>query len=134
MCARYATGSPSRACAGACRLGGGRVLICVGIAFLAVYRGTGRKLRQQIDHELAGDASAFAHSLGSRAPLRTQAAEARRATFAPAVQRELDLALRARPRRGDRAPTSPSSLKLRPPDEGETVAEQEQRTASPCAC
>ena len=32
-------------------------LICTGIAFVAVYRGTGTQLRHQIDQELAGDAA-----------------------------------------------------------------------------
>jgi signal transduction histidine kinase len=40
-------------------------LICTGIAFAAVYRGTGAQLRSQIDHELSGDAAEFAHNLAS---------------------------------------------------------------------
>jgi signal transduction histidine kinase len=40
-------------------------LICTGIAFAAVYRGTGAQLRSQIDHELSGDAAEFAHNLTS---------------------------------------------------------------------
>ncbi len=38
-------------------------LICIGIVFVAVYRGTGTQLRGQIDRELGGDASEFAHNL-----------------------------------------------------------------------
>ncbi len=38
-------------------------LICTGIAFAAVYRGTGVQLRGQIDHEVSGDAAEFAHNL-----------------------------------------------------------------------
>ncbi|MGA2319578.1 MAG: ATP-binding protein [Solirubrobacteraceae bacterium] len=38
-------------------------LICTGIAFVAVYRGTGSQLRHQIDQEIAGDAKEFAHNL-----------------------------------------------------------------------
>jgi two-component system OmpR family sensor kinase len=38
-------------------------LICIGIVFLAVYRGTGTQLRGQIDREIGGDASEFAHNL-----------------------------------------------------------------------
>jgi signal transduction histidine kinase len=38
-------------------------LICTGIAFAAVYGGTGAQLRSQIDHELSGDAAEFAHNL-----------------------------------------------------------------------
>jgi signal transduction histidine kinase len=40
-------------------------LICTGIAFAAVYRGTGTQLRGQIDRELSGDAAEFAHNLTS---------------------------------------------------------------------
>jgi two-component system OmpR family sensor kinase len=39
------------------------VLICTGISFLAVYRGTGAQLREQIDHELADDAGGLARAL-----------------------------------------------------------------------
>ncbi len=38
-------------------------LVCTGIAFAAVYRGTGSQLRQQIDSEIAGDEAELAHSL-----------------------------------------------------------------------
>jgi len=39
------------------------VLVCTGITFVAVYRGTGTQLRNQIDHEIAGDATDLAHNL-----------------------------------------------------------------------
>jgi two-component system, OmpR family, sensor kinase len=53
------------------------ILACLGIAFVAVYRGTGTQVRRQIDAEITGDASEFAHSLALASP-RTprQAAEA----------------------------------------------------------
>ncbi len=35
-------------------------LLCTGIAFVAVYRGTGTQLRHQIDREISGDAGEFA--------------------------------------------------------------------------
>src|SRR5271168_3686655 len=38
-------------------------LACTGVAFVAVYRGTGTRLRHQIDGEIAGDAGEFAHNL-----------------------------------------------------------------------
>jgi signal transduction histidine kinase len=38
-------------------------LICTGIAFFAVYRGTGTQLRGQIDQEISGDAAELAHNL-----------------------------------------------------------------------
>lgn len=39
------------------------LLICTGISFLAVYHGTGQKLRAQVDTELNGDADELGHSL-----------------------------------------------------------------------
>jgi two-component system OmpR family sensor kinase len=39
------------------------ILICTGISFVAVYRGTGSQLRRQIDTELGGDAGELARSL-----------------------------------------------------------------------
>ncbi len=47
------------------------MLICTGITFVAVYRGTGTQLRHQIDHEIAGDASELSRTLassGARSP------------------------------------------------------------------
>jgi len=39
------------------------MLLCTGITFVAVYRGTATQLRRQIDQEIAGDASELAHNL-----------------------------------------------------------------------
>jgi signal transduction histidine kinase len=39
------------------------VLLCTGISFVAVYRGTGTQVRQQIDKEISGDAGDLAHDL-----------------------------------------------------------------------
>ena len=47
------------------------MLICTGITFVAVYRGTGTQLRHQIDQEIAGDASELSRTLpssGARSP------------------------------------------------------------------
>jgi len=41
------------------------MLICTGITFVAVYRGTGTQLRQQIDQEIAGDASELSRAVTS---------------------------------------------------------------------
>ncbi len=49
------------------------VLICTGITFVAVYRGTGSQLRHEIDHEIEGDSAELAHNLtltGARSPAR----------------------------------------------------------------
>jgi two-component system, OmpR family, sensor kinase len=54
-------------------------LVCLAIAFVAVYSGTGTQVRRQIDAEIAGDASEFAHSLSSSDP-RSSAQAAKDAT------------------------------------------------------
>jgi hypothetical protein len=41
------------------------MLVCTGITFVAVYRGTGTQLRHQIDQEIAGDAGALSRTLTS---------------------------------------------------------------------
>ena len=41
------------------------MLVCTGITFVAVYRGTGTQLRRQIDKGIAGDAAELAHNLRS---------------------------------------------------------------------
>src|SRR5450631_1677395 len=49
------------------------MLLCIGITFVAVYRGTGTQLRHQIDREITADASELSHTLASsddRSPLR----------------------------------------------------------------
>ena len=52
------------------------IVLCLGIAFVAVYRGTGSQLRGQIDGEITGDAGDFAHALsvaGALTPARASA-------------------------------------------------------------
>jgi two-component system OmpR family sensor kinase len=44
------------------------MLLCTGIVFVAVYRGTGSQVRQQIDRELAGDAAELTHNLRAAQP------------------------------------------------------------------
>ncbi len=41
------------------------MLVCTGITFVAVYRGTGTQLRRQIDQEISGDAAELVHNLTS---------------------------------------------------------------------
>ena len=43
-------------------------LLCTGIAFVAVYRGTGTQLRQQIDSEIRGYANGLTHDLARGGP------------------------------------------------------------------
>jgi two-component system, OmpR family, sensor kinase len=44
------------------------VLLCTGISFVAVYRGTGTQVRQQIDKELAGDGGDLSHDIARSHP------------------------------------------------------------------
>jgi two-component system, OmpR family, sensor kinase len=61
------------------RLGGWIALVtllCTGVAFVAVYSGTGAQLRQQIDGEIAGYANGFTHDLARGGPPTTARAHA----------------------------------------------------------
>jgi two-component system, OmpR family, sensor kinase len=103
------------------------VLICLGIAFVAVYRGTGTQVRHEIDTEIAGDASAFAHSLALANPrsARQAAQDATRYVRGQPFSSSSTLFFALIPG----APTStnvPEMFDDGPPDQGETVAEQDQ--------
>jgi two-component system, OmpR family, sensor kinase len=103
------------------------VPICLGIAFVAVYQGTGTQVRGQIDTEIAGDASAFAHAL-ERARPRSDSQVARAAERYVREQpfsASSTLLFALVP---GRTPVTnrPELLKAEPPDSGETVAEQDQ--------
>jgi two-component system OmpR family sensor kinase len=102
-------------------------LICIGIVFVAVYRGTGTQLRGQIDREIGGDASEFAHNLtDSRARTARQLAEvAGRYVRGQPFSASSTLLFAT----VSGAPTStnrPELLSPSAPDSGETVAEQDQ--------
>src|SRR5271168_4881426 len=101
------------------------VLLCTGIAFVAVYRGTGTQLRHQIDQEISGDAGEFADNLAlvrSSSPTRVAAAARRYVRDQPfGVSSTLLFAM------VPGAPTStnrPELLGRATPDEGETAAQQ----------
>ncbi len=68
------------------------MVLCTGIVFVAVYRGTGTQVRQQIDRELAGDAAEFAHNLRAAEPGSYAELAGGREGLPPhpALQRELD--------------------------------------------
>jgi two-component system, OmpR family, sensor kinase len=102
-------------------------LICIGIVFVAVYRGTGTQLRGQIDREIGGDASEFAHNLTvsrARTARALSQAGARYVRDQPfSASSTLLFAI------VPGAPTStnrPELLSRSAPDNGETVAEQGQ--------
>ncbi len=103
------------------------VLACIGIAFVAVYRGTGTQVRHQIDSEIAGDASDFAHALTLAHPqsARRVAEAATQYVRGQPFSASSTLLFALVPG----APTStnyPEFFQDGPPDDGETVAEQDQ--------
>jgi two-component system OmpR family sensor kinase len=103
------------------------VLACIGIAFVAVYRGTGTQVRHQIDSEIAGDESDFAHTLTLAHPHspRQVAEAATRYVRGQPFSASSTLLFALVPG----APTStnyPEFFQDGPPDDGETVAAQDQ--------
>jgi signal transduction histidine kinase len=103
------------------------VLACTGVAFVAVYRGTGTQVHRQIDGEIRGDAEDFAHSL-----------RASHARSAAALARAAQGYVRGRPFSASStflfavvpgAGTSsnrPELLDVGAPDDGESASEQDQ--------
>jgi signal transduction histidine kinase len=103
------------------------VLVCLGIAFVAVYRGTGTQVRHQVDTEIAGDASAFARSLALADPrsARQAAQDATLYVHGQPFSSSSTLFFALIPG----APTSTNVPELfddEPPDNGETGTEQDQ--------
>jgi len=100
-------------------------LVCTGIAFVAVYRGTGSDLRRQIDQELGGDARELAATL-QRARADTPA---RLAAVATAYVRDQPFSASSTllfvltPGQGT-STNRPELFKRQPPDNRESVAEQ----------
>ncbi|HEY2537082.1 MAG TPA: ATP-binding protein [Solirubrobacteraceae bacterium] len=102
-------------------------LICTGIAFAAVYRGTGAQLRGQIDSELSGDAAEFAHNLTS-SQARSPAAVKRLASLYVHNQpfgASSTFLFALVPQAGT-ATNRPELLTHARPDNGETEVEQAQ--------
>ncbi len=103
------------------------VLACLGIAFLAVYRGTGTEVRHEIDTEIAGDTSAFVRSLSLANPRSSKEAAQDATRYARAQPFSSGATVFFALITG--APTStnvPELFEDGPPDQGETVAEQDQ--------
>jgi signal transduction histidine kinase len=102
-------------------------LACTGVAFVAVYRGTGDQLRHQIDSEIAGDAAELADNLAmaqARTP-RQLAQAATRYIDAQPFSASSTLLFALIP--GQPASTNrPELFGNPPPDDGETYAEQAQ--------
>jgi two-component system OmpR family sensor kinase len=103
------------------------ILACLGIAFLAVYRGTATQVRRQIDTEIAGDASEFAHSLALANPRSPEQVSESATSYVRGQPFSVGSTLLFALIPG--APTSTNSPELfqgGPPDDGETVTEQDQ--------
>jgi two-component system OmpR family sensor kinase len=102
-------------------------LLCTGIAFVAVYRGTGTQLRHQIDQEISGDAGEFADNLAlvhSSSPRRVAAAATRYVRDQPfGVSSTLLFAIVPG---GGTSTNRPELLGRAVPDAGETLAQQAQ--------
>jgi len=103
------------------------ILVCLGIAFVAVYRGTATQVRHEIDKEIAVDTSTFAHSLALANPRSSKQAaqDATRYVRGQPFSSSSTLFFAFIPG----APTStnvPELFEDGPPDQGETVTEQDQ--------
>jgi two-component system OmpR family sensor kinase len=103
------------------------VVVSSGITFFAVYRGTGTQLRRQIDHEIAGDSGEFAHALSaSRARTPHAVLAAARAYVAGQPFNASSTVLYALVPGAGTATNTPELLGSHAPDDGESVAVQEQ--------
>jgi two-component system, OmpR family, sensor kinase len=107
------------------------MLLFAAVIFLAVYRGTGTELRHQIDRELAGDASEFAHNLqlvdraaphGDASPQALSTAATRYANDQPFTSSST-LLFASVPGAGT-STNQPELLGLAAPDNDESTAEQ----------
>ncbi len=103
------------------------VLICTGITFVAVYRGTGSQLRHQIDQEIAGDASELSHVLATsedRSPREVAQVAARYVRVQP-FSASSTLLFAIVPGAGT-STNRPELFAHAPPDNGESAAVQVQ--------
>jgi two-component system OmpR family sensor kinase len=103
------------------------VVLSTGVAFVAVYRGTGTQLHRQIDSEIAGDAGALAHALassGARTPRHTLSA-ARDYVGGRPFGASSTLLFATVPGAGT-ATNTPELFGNPAPDNGESVTVQEQ--------
>jgi two-component system OmpR family sensor kinase len=101
------------------------VLVCTGITFVAVYRGTGVQLRNQIDREVAGDAADLARNLTiSAGPSPREVAEsAARYISSQPFSASSTLLFAIVPGVGT-STNRPELFAGAKPDSGETVAQQ----------
>ena len=103
------------------------MLIGTGITFVAVYRGTGTQLRRQIDQEIAGDASEFSHNLKLQDLDSPHALATAASSYVHDQPFGASSTLLFAVIPGARTSTNqPELLGNAAPDNGETVAEQDQ--------
>ena len=103
------------------------MLLCTGIAFVAVYRGTGTQLRHQIDREISGDAMSFVDNLAlTRGGSPAQVAEAARHYVADQPFSASSTLLFALVPGAATSTNRPELLGRATPDNGESQAEQDQ--------
>jgi signal transduction histidine kinase len=100
--------------------------VCLGIAFVAVYRGTGTQLRHQIDHEIDGDLGQFQSTLRLQRPATAHALAVVAARYVrdqpfSASSTLLFALVPGQPAVTNRPELFGSAL----PDDGESVAEQD---------
>jgi two-component system, OmpR family, sensor kinase len=101
------------------------ILACLGIVFLAVYRGTGSQVRQQIDTEITADASELARGLALAKPASAAqaAAVASRYVRGQPFRASSTLMFATVPGAGTRTNSS-ELFRNAPPDQDESVTEQ----------
>src|SRR5208282_2045244 len=100
-------------------------LICLGIAFVAVYQRTGTDVRGEIDNEISGEATEFSHTLalsGARSDAQLAQAAARYVRAQPFS--ESSTFLFAVVPGGSTPTNSPDLFQGSTPDHGEDLAEQ----------
>jgi two-component system, OmpR family, sensor kinase len=103
------------------------VLACLGIAFIAVYRGTGTQVRRQIDVEISNDSSELGHALTLAAPRSPRQLAEAATSYVRGQPFNASSTLLFAIVPG--APTStnvPELFQDGPPDQGETAAEQDR--------
>jgi two-component system, OmpR family, sensor kinase len=108
----------------------GVIVACLGIAFVAVYKGTGTQVRRQIDTQLSGDGSDFARTLTLASPRSASQARGAAVRYLRGQPFSASSTLQFAIVPG--AGTSANSLELfagGAPDDGETLAEQERENS-----
>jgi signal transduction histidine kinase len=102
--------------------------LCTGLAFVAVYRGTGTQLRQQIDRTIAGDARELTHTLKREQSAKPDdiAEEAREYVSDQSFAASSTVLFALIPGTGTVTNRPELFTRSTTPDNGETVAEQAQ--------